>query len=48
MLDADEAIALIGGLEGPDLEVLRSHEQGHQRRAEVLRAIDEALSARQS
>jgi UDP-glucose 4-epimerase len=43
LLDTDEAIALIGGLEGPDLETLRAHEQSHHRRGEVLRAIDEAL-----
>jgi UDP-glucose 4-epimerase len=48
LLDAREAIALIGGLEGPDLEALRAHEQNHHRRAEVLLAIDEALSARRT
>jgi UDP-glucose 4-epimerase len=43
LLDADEAIALIGGLEQPDLEALRHHEQRHHRRAQVLKAIEEAL-----
>jgi UDP-glucose 4-epimerase len=44
LLDAAEAIALISGLEGADLEALRQHEQNHHRRVEVLRAIEEALN----
>jgi UDP-glucose 4-epimerase len=48
LLDADEAIALIRGLEGSDLEGLRDHEQSHQRREEVLRAIDAALVSRRA
>jgi UDP-glucose 4-epimerase len=43
LLDTDEAIALVAGLEDVDLEALRHHEQSHHGREDVLRAIDEAM-----
>jgi UDP-glucose 4-epimerase len=43
LLDADEAIALVRGLEDVDLEAVRHHEESHHGREEVLRAIDEAM-----
>jgi UDP-glucose 4-epimerase len=43
LLNTDEAIALVSGLQDVDLEALRHHELSHHGREKVLRAIDEAM-----
>jgi UDP-glucose 4-epimerase len=48
LLDTDEAIALVSGLEDVDLEAVRHHEESHQGREDVLRAIDEAMQRARS
>lgn len=44
-LGAEEIIARLPGLEPEQLMVLRDHELGHQRRPQVLEALDELLGA---